>query len=60
METTFLLGEKLRLLRLERGWTQTDLARQLVNVGCPHINNVEANRRRPDFFLFCRSRDYSM
>jgi transcriptional regulator with XRE-family HTH domain len=48
---TLLLGEKLRLLRLARGWTHTDLARQLGTVGRSHINNVEANRRPPSLLF---------
>lgn len=40
-----LLGSRLRAARLARGWTQTDLAGDLVSVG--YISRLESGQRRP-------------
>jgi len=40
------LGERLRAARLARGWTQTELAGDLVSVG--YVSRLESGQRRPD------------
>lgn len=42
---TVMFGQKLRHLRLLRGWTKSDLARHLEIAQRSHISNVEAGRR---------------
>jgi transcriptional regulator with XRE-family HTH domain len=39
-------GKKLRRLRLERGWTQTDLAVH-TGIGRPFLSNVENGKKEP-------------
>lgn len=41
-----LLGSRLRAARLSRGWTQTDLAGDLVSVG--YVSRLESGQRRPN------------
>jgi transcriptional regulator with XRE-family HTH domain len=41
-----LIGERIKRERLDRGWTQRQLA-DAVDVGVPHISKVEANRESP-------------
>ena len=40
------LGSRLRAARLARGWTQTDLAGDLVSVG--YVSRLESGHRRPN------------
>jgi tetratricopeptide (TPR) repeat protein len=40
------LGSRVRALRIERGWSQTDLARDLVSTS--YISLIEAGRRVPE------------
>jgi transcriptional regulator with XRE-family HTH domain len=40
------LGRRLRAARLAKGWTQTDLAGDLVSVG--YISRLESGQRRPN------------
>lgn len=40
------LGRRLRAARLARGWTQTDLAGDLVSVG--YVSRLESGQRRPN------------
>ena len=40
------LGERLRAARLARGWTQTELAGDLVSVG--YVSRLESGQRRPN------------
>ena len=40
------LGNRLRAARLARGWTQTELAGDVVSVG--YISRLESGQRRPD------------
>lgn len=42
-----LFGTKLRSLRLQKGISQTDLARQISVASRTHINNLEADRKIP-------------
>lgn len=39
-------GKKIRKLRIERGWTQTDLAVH-TGIGRPFLSNLENGRREP-------------
>ncbi|MGZ5398605.1 MAG: helix-turn-helix domain-containing protein, partial [Nocardioides sp.] len=41
-----VLGDRLRAARLARGWTQTDLAGELVSVG--YVSRLESGQRRPN------------
>jgi transcriptional regulator with XRE-family HTH domain len=41
-----LIGDRIKRERLDRGWTQRQLA-DAVDVGVPHISKVEANRESP-------------
>ena len=41
-----VLGDRLRAARLARGWTQTDLAGDLVSVG--YVSRLESGQRRPN------------
>lgn len=45
------LAEKLRYARLERGLSQSELARRLELTQHSHINHLEAGRRRPSLGL---------
>lgn len=40
-----VLGDRLRAARLARGWTQTDLAGDLVSTG--YVSRLESGQRRP-------------
>ena len=40
------LGERLRAARVAKGWTQTDLAGDLVSVG--YVSRIESGQRRPN------------
>ena len=40
------LGRRLRAARLAKGWTQTDLAGDLVSVG--YVSRLESGQRRPN------------
>jgi transcriptional regulator with XRE-family HTH domain len=46
-----LLGGKLRMLRLERGWGQTEFARQLGLARRGYISNLELGRKLPSIDL---------
>jgi transcriptional regulator with XRE-family HTH domain len=39
-------GKRIRKLRLDRGWTQTDLAVH-TGIGRPFLSNVENGNREP-------------
>src|SRR5687767_4194013 len=41
-----VLGDRLRAARLARGWTQTDLAGDLVSIG--YVSRIESGQRRPN------------
>lgn len=41
-----VLGDRLRAARLARGWTQTDLAGELVSIG--YVSRLESGQRRPN------------
>lgn len=41
-----VLGSRLRAARLARGWTQTDLAGDVVSVG--YVSRLESGQRRPN------------
>lgn len=51
-------GEKLRLLRIQYGVTQTDLAYALGLTSHGHITNIETGRRIPSLELVLRTADH--
>lgn len=52
-----LLGAKLQALRSQRGWSQTELARQLGLSHPGYVNNLEAGRRAPSIDLIVQIAD---
>lgn len=45
-----VFGTNLRRLRLQRGWSQSELARRL-DVGAAHVNRIEAGAKPPSLRL---------
>jgi transcriptional regulator with XRE-family HTH domain len=52
-----IFGDKLRLLRRQRGFTQTDLARDLGLATHSHVSYLERNRSAPSLDLVLRLAD---
>jgi transcriptional regulator with XRE-family HTH domain len=52
-----LLGTKLRKLRVQKGWNQTELTRQLGLSRPGYVNNLEASRRAPSLELIVQIAD---
>jgi transcriptional regulator with XRE-family HTH domain len=52
-----LLGTKLRELREQRGWNQTELTRQLGLSHPSYVNYLEAGRRVPSLELIVQIAD---
>jgi transcriptional regulator with XRE-family HTH domain len=48
------LGEKMRYLRQQHGWSQRDLTRQLQLARHSYISNLEAGRKAPSLQLVIR------
>lgn len=47
------IGQRIKRERLERDWTQRDLA-DAVEVGVPHISKIESDRESPSDDLIVR------
>jgi transcriptional regulator with XRE-family HTH domain len=47
------IGDKIKKVRLERGWTQTDLANRLGFNAC-QISFYESGKREPNFKNFIK------
>jgi transcriptional regulator with XRE-family HTH domain len=52
-----LFGGRLRMLRLQHGWSQTDLARRLDLKRRGYISNLEAGRKTPSLDLIVQIAD---
>src|SRR5690349_20450114 len=52
-----LFGSKLRALRLQRGWGQTDVSRKLGLARRGYISNLETGRKAPSLELVVRIAD---
>ncbi len=52
-----VVGARLRVLRLQNGWGQTDLARKLGLKRRGYVSNLEAGRKMPSLDLIVRIAD---
>jgi transcriptional regulator with XRE-family HTH domain len=52
-----LLGNKLRVLRLQKGWGQTEMARNLRLARRGYISNLETGRKTPSIELVVQIAD---
>jgi transcriptional regulator with XRE-family HTH domain len=52
-----LFGEKLRMLRLQHGLSQSDLSRQLKLTSRAYVSNLEAGRKTPSLDLVVKVAD---